>query len=174
MSLLAHDVSQCHSAPVSLVPTESARHIRVWWHTSYWHHSHLLWQHHPSTHPRMDGPVACLSHHPCLWQPHAASLEIQHASEIIVFINRNYFIFINSFLNLVWIKVLLMQFLEAWRSTVPMDQNISTSPQLQSRNHNITVMSQDITAILQHITSNQRLKQLYWNKSYNTFHYIKD
>ena len=67
-----------------------------------------------------------------------------------------------------------MQFLEAWRSTVPMDQNISTSPQLQSRNHNITVMSQDITAILQHITSNQRLKQLYWNKSYNTFHYIKD
>ena len=128
----------------------------------------------PPTHPRMDGPVACLSHHPCLWQPHAASLEIQHASEIIVFINRNYFIFINSFLNLVWIKVLLMQFLEAWRSTVPMDQNISTSPQLQSRNHNITVMSQDITAILQHITSNQRLKQLYWNKSYNTIHYIKD
>lgn len=54
-----------------------------------------------------------------------------------------------------------MQFLEAWRSTVPMDQNISTSPQLQSRNHNITVMSQDITAILQHITLNQRLKQLY-------------
>lgn len=55
-----------------------------------------------------------------------------------------------------------MQFLEAWRSTVPMDQNISTSPQVQSRNRNITVMSQDITAILQqHITLNQRLKQLY-------------